>query len=89
MSRTTVLTVSVPEALDAFIRDRVAVGRYASPGEVVREALTLLERRERERDAIVDEIRQQIQQGIDQAEAGHLRDGETVLRELKNELRLP
>ncbi|HQZ40332.1 MAG TPA: type II toxin-antitoxin system ParD family antitoxin [Vicinamibacterales bacterium] len=88
MSRATSLTVTLPSDLDAFIRERVAAGRFATPGEAVREALVLLERRERERDAVIDEIRREIQLGIDQAEGGQLRDGETVFRELRHRLGL-
>ena len=54
----------------------------------MQEALTLLERREHDRDAALDEIRREIQLGIEQAEAGQLRDGETVFAEIREKLRL-
>lgn len=80
------LTVSIPDALDAFIREQVAAGRYASAEDVVREALALLSHREQERGAVLDVIRQEIQLGIDQADAGSLRDGETAFREVRSKL---
>ena len=88
MSNHSSLTVALPEALDAFVRQRVASGRFTSASAVVQEALTLLERREHDRDAALDEIRREIQLGIEQAEAGQLRDGETVCAEIREKLRL-
>lgn len=88
MSNHSSLTVSLPEALEAFVRQRVASGRFASASDVVQEALTLLEGRERERDEALDEIRREIQLGIDQADAGQLRDGPTVFAEIREKRRL-
>jgi len=88
MSNPQSLTVALPEALETFIQQRVASGRYASSSDVVREALTLLEHREREREAVIDEIRREIQLGIEQAEAGQLRDGETAFAEIRKKLGL-
>ena len=88
MSNHSSLTVALPEALDAFVRQRVASGRFASASDVVQEALTLLERREHEREEALDEIRREIQLGIDQAEAGQLRDGATVFAEIREKRRL-
>lgn len=88
MSDHSSLTVALPEALEAFVRQRVASGRFASASEVVQQALALLEQREREREVALDEIRREIQLGIDQAEAGQLRDGETVFAEIREKLRI-
>ena len=88
MSNYSSLTVRLPEALDAFVRQHVASGRFASASDVVQEALILLERREHDRDAAPDEIRREIQLGIEQAEAGQLRDGQTVFAEIREKLRL-
>jgi antitoxin ParD1/3/4 len=78
--------VTLPAALETFVQQRVASGQYASASDVVREALTLLEHRGRE--AVLDEVRREIQRGIEQAEAGQLRDGETVLAEIRKKLSL-
>ena len=86
MSNPQTLTVALPRALETFIQQRVASGRYASASDVVREALTLLEQRERQREAVIDEIRREIQLGIGQAEAGQLRDGATVFAEIRKKL---
>lgn len=83
MSNHSSLIVALPEAFEAFVRQRVASGRFASASDVVQKALSLLERREHQREAAIDGIRREIQLGIDQAEAGELRDGETVFREIR------
>ena len=88
MPNTSPLTVDLPEALEAFVRQRVASGRFASASAVVQEALTLLERRDREREEALDEVRREIQLGIEQAEAGQLRDVETVFATIRESPRL-
>lgn len=88
MSRTTPLTVTLPDDLDAFIRERVAAGRFASPSDAVRVAVALLERTEREGDLTRDEIRREILVGIEQVEAGHVRDGEKAFQDIRQKLGL-
>lgn len=48
-----------------FIRQRVESGRYASASEVIRDALRLLEEREELREAQVQNLRAQLQEGKD------------------------
>ncbi len=79
----TLLTVSVPAHVDAFIKDRIASGRFETAGDVVGAAIALLEERERLREAVIDEIRRDIEIGIAQADAGQVRDGEEVFREIR------
>ena len=64
------MNVSLTRALEDFVNSRVASGRYGSASEVVREALRLLEHRERIREAKLAELRNEIQKGIAQLEAG-------------------
>ena len=78
----TSLTVSVPAHVDAFIKDRVAAGRFETAGDVVGAAIALLEERERMRESVLDEIRRDIEIGIAQVEAGQVRDGEAVFADL-------
>ncbi len=84
MSRTSSLTVTLPDDLDAFIRERVAAGRFASAGDLIRTAVEDLERRERERDAVIAELNHEIEVGARQADAGQLRDGRQVLAEIRD-----
>jgi antitoxin ParD1/3/4 len=43
------MNISLTPALDKFVADKVASGRYTSASEVVREALRLLEEQEQSR----------------------------------------
>jgi antitoxin ParD1/3/4 len=80
--RTTV-NVSITPELDAFLQSRVKSGRYQTTSEVVREALRLLERQERERDEAFYQLKTKLERGATQAENGKLLDGDEVFDELR------
>ena len=81
-TRTTV-NVSITPELDAFLQSRVNSGRYQTTSEVVREALRLLERHERERDESLQQLKAKLERGAAQAERGELLDGGVVFEELR------
>jgi antitoxin ParD1/3/4 len=66
--------------LDDFVREMVESERYNSRAEVVREALLLLRERERVRDLRLEELRREIQKGID---SGPPVDGAEVFARLR------
>jgi antitoxin ParD1/3/4 len=80
--RTTV-NVSITPELDAFLQNRVKSGRYQTTSEVVREALRLLERHEKERDQAFRQLKTKLERGGGQAERGELLDGDEVFDELR------
>ena len=80
-NRTTV-NVSLTPELGAFLQGRVRTGRYQTASEVVREALRLLERQEREREQAVGELKKKLKRGAAKAERGDLLKGEEVFAEL-------
>ena len=80
--RTTV-NVSITPELDAFLQSRVKSGRYQTTSEVVREALRLLERHERERDAAAQQLKAKLERGAAEADRGELLDGDRVFDELR------
>ena len=80
--RTTV-NISLTPELDAFLQSRVKSGRYQTTSEVVREALRLLERQERDRDDAVAQLKAKLERGAAQAERGELLDGDEVFDELR------
>ncbi|HEX4796387.1 MAG TPA: type II toxin-antitoxin system ParD family antitoxin [Humisphaera sp.] len=82
MSSRTSLNVSLTPALEKFIHNRVAAGRYQTASEVVREALRLLELRERELDEAYDALKRKLRRGAAQAKRGELIDGQEVFDEL-------
>jgi len=81
------ITVTLPPELEAFIEERVASGRFATAGEAVREGLRLLEQREQEREAVLAELRQEIEIGVEQARAGKLSDGRAFFEQLRQKIR--
>ena len=80
--RTTV-NISITPELDAFLQSRVDSGRYQTTSEVVREALRLLERQERERDEAFHQLKAKLEIATAQAERGELIDGVQVFDELR------
>jgi antitoxin ParD1/3/4 len=81
------ITVTLPPELEAFVEERVASGRFATAGEVVREGLRLLEEREQEREAVLSELRREIEIGVEEAKAGKLSDGKAFFEQLRQKIR--
>ncbi len=61
------LNVSLTEELANFVKAKVSAGRYTSSSEVVREALRLMEKIERQEAEKLSYLRQAWRQGIDSA----------------------
>ena len=68
------MNVSLPADLENFVQSLVLSGSYPGPDEVVGEALLMFKRRE--------ELRREIQVGIDQLDRGESIDGEAVFASL-------
>jgi len=86
MSALSSLNVSLTRELEAFIRDRVAAGYYATSSEVVREGLRLLQAREREADESLAALKAKLQRASDEADRGEFVDGATFLADLRARL---
>lgn len=56
---------AIGEHFEQFIRQQIESGRYASASEIVREALRLLETRERMREIEIEEYRTKIREGLE------------------------
>ena len=80
------MNVSLTPELEQFVHTKVKSGRYLSASEVVREALRLLEERDRLREIRIATLRQEIAIGIEQSDRGDVFDGEEVIQELLGEL---
>ncbi len=76
MASRTTLNVSLTPELGRFIESRLRSGKYQTASEVVREALRLLESRGREPVAGVEELRTEIELGLDQLRRGEAVDGD-------------
>ena len=64
------MNVSLTPELEQLIHKKVATGLYLSASDVVRDALRLLEARDKLRALRSEEIREEIQVGVDQADRG-------------------
>lgn len=85
-TRRTTVNISITPELDAFLQSRVESGRYQTTSEVVREALRLLEHREKERDEAFLQLRAKLETAAAQAARGELLNGEEVFEELREML---
>ena len=66
------MNVSLTPELEELISRKVESGLYSSASEVVREALRLLQQRDEQREAMLEELRKKIQVGIEQVERGEV-----------------
>ena len=77
---------SIPDDLRSFVQDELGRGNYRSLEELLAEGLRLL----REREAFIEEhreeLRDQIAEGVAQAERGELVDGQEALERLHRDL---
>jgi antitoxin ParD1/3/4 len=78
------MNVSLTKELEQLVNDKVKSGRYLSASEVVREALRLLEERDRLQGLRLHELRKEIQRGL---KSGPAVPGEQVFRELREKAR--
>jgi antitoxin ParD1/3/4 len=67
------MNVSLPPELEALVRQHVESGMYGSASEVIREALRLFESYEQVKMAKLDNLRQDIASGLNDAKNGRLR----------------
>jgi len=81
------MNVSLTPELEQLIHKKVESGLYLSASEVVREALRLLDERDKLQAMKYEQLRQDIQTGIDQADRGELLDGPAVFESLRAKVR--
>jgi antitoxin ParD1/3/4 len=63
------MNVNLSPQLEELVRQKVASGLYTSASEVVREALRLMEEQDRIRAAKLEQLRQEIREGLDSGTA--------------------
>ncbi len=74
------MNVSLTPELEKYISTKVASGLYQSASEVIREGLRLLKDQDSLREIRLNELRQQIQAGIDSGEAQPLNIEDAIER---------
>jgi antitoxin ParD1/3/4 len=80
------MNVSLTPELEQLVHNKVKSGRYLSASEVVREALRLLEERDRLHNLHLAELQQKLTPSIEQADRGELLDSEDVFAELEADI---
>jgi len=80
------MNISLTPALEKMIYEKVSTGFYNSASEVIREALRLLSERDEIQKQRLAQLREDIQIGIDDLEAGRVVDGKTAMARLKASL---
>ena len=73
------MTLILPAELESIVATKVRTGRYASATEVIREALLLIEERDRGVEAHLAEVRSKIAEGQASLRAGKGTDGEAFM----------
>ena len=77
------MNISLTPELEKLIKQKVASGMYHSASEVIREALRLLKERDEHHQMRIEQLRRDIQIGLDQIARGEVHDGEEVFSELR------
>jgi antitoxin ParD1/3/4 len=77
------MNVSLTPELERLISRKVKTGRYTSASEVVREALRLLDERDRVRQTQLAAIEQKIDRGLRQLERGEGTPGDQARAQLR------
>ena len=62
--------VNLTATLDTFVKTQVSLGHFNNASEVHRSALAAMARQEEERQLRLEQLRREIQLGIDDVEAG-------------------
>jgi antitoxin ParD1/3/4 len=66
------MNVSLTQELEQLVHKKVESGLYLSASEVVREALRLLDERDKLRTMKMEDLRKEIRIGIEQADRGEV-----------------
>ena len=64
--------VNLTATLDTFVKTQVSLGHFNNASEVHRSALAAMARQEEERQLRLEQLRREIQLGIDDVEAGRM-----------------
>ncbi len=80
------MTVSLTTEMEQLVQEQVASGRYASPAEVLREALQLLSERDGARWKQFIALKQDITVGVEQSLRDEVMDAEELFEQLLREV---
>lgn len=82
------MNVSLTRELEQLVNEKVKTGLYHTASEVIRDALRLLEERDRLYQVRLDELRKEVRKGLDQLDRDEGRpfDPEATKRRLRAEV---
>ncbi len=80
------MNVPLTPDCEELIQKKVESGLYLSAGEVIREALHLLDERDRFHEFQLEDLRKAIQIGLDQADRGEIVDGPLAFEKIREKL---
>ncbi|MBB5518746.1 type II toxin-antitoxin system ParD family antitoxin [Amphiplicatus metriothermophilus] len=83
------MTLTLTSELEAFVREEVRRGAYASSSEYIRELVRERYRRQRDRAARLEALDDALARGLADAEAGRAAPLDEAFRRLRAELGLP
>lgn len=80
------MDIHLPDDASQFIRSLIESGRYASVEEAITAAVRLLEARERERAARLEELRREIAIGLEELDRGeYVEFNDELIEQIKRE----
>jgi len=65
------MNINLTPQLEAMVREKVAGGLYSSASEVIREALRLMETQDQLRAVKLEQLRQDVREGLESGPATH------------------
>jgi antitoxin ParD1/3/4 len=68
------MDIALTPELEAYLENKVRSGRYLSAGEVIQEALRVLEERDRRQERDLADLRDKVAAGLDQLDRGEAWD---------------
>lgn len=74
------MNISLTPQLEALVKTKVESGLYGSASEVMRDALRLLEERDRRQYSRIEELRAEVKKGLDSGEPTPLNVGDIKAR---------
>jgi antitoxin ParD1/3/4 len=81
------MDVSLGTEWERFVAERVESGRYRTVGDVLRDGLRLLERRDKALERVsfssMEELEGKLQVGLDQLESGQVVPGEVAVKRIR------
>lgn len=67
------MNITLTPELENLINEKMKSGKYDSPGEVIRESLRLLKEHEELKKIYLEELRREVQKGIDDMREGRFK----------------